>query len=94
MAKQKEWMTCSYCHGSGLYKRHTSYTRDGKPFCFKCDGVGKILVSKQLSGAFYHTPIKKMNLSDSGRLVLVPAKIKKNEPFLTEARWQFFKEYS
>lgn len=43
-------VVCPSCKGSGLYTRHTSYTRNGKPFCFRCNGTGKVSRSQlQLS---------------------------------------------
>ncbi len=33
---------CSSCSGDGLYKRHTSYTVNGKPICFRCEGSGEV----------------------------------------------------
>lgn len=33
---------CTSCGGDGLYKRHTSYTVNGKPICFRCKGSGWI----------------------------------------------------
>lgn len=41
--KKTKLIKCPSCGGDGLYKRHTSYTRDGKPFCFRCDGTGQII---------------------------------------------------
>ena len=38
-------INCPDCKGDGLYKRPTSYTRDGIPFCFRCDGTGKLIVT-------------------------------------------------
>lgn len=31
---------CWYCRGTGEYSAPTSAYRNGKPYCFKCDGTG------------------------------------------------------
>jgi hypothetical protein len=41
---QTKQVKCTHCNGTGLYQRHTSYTIDGKPVCFKCGGSGVITV--------------------------------------------------
>lgn len=36
---------CPSCQGDGIYKRPTSITRDQIPYCFRCNGAGKLTVT-------------------------------------------------
>ena len=42
LARPRTGGICPSCSGDGLFKRHTSYTVDGKPICFRCWGSGRI----------------------------------------------------
>lgn len=46
MIKQLETkqVKCDHCGGTGIYQRHTSYTINGVPVCFRCGGSGILTV--------------------------------------------------
>lgn len=75
MAKiaKKALVNCTSCGGDGLYKRHTSYTREGLPYCFRCNGTGKVLVPvTQAFAVGPYVKLARVKTVDTGRWKLVP----------------------